>query len=302
MQYEVRALSGDTIQSLLVDAISDEDAARVVSERQLTAISIKRIKNGAGWLAPRGSRFDLVLFSIELMELLDAGLGVVEAVDALSARQRDSETTRVFARLLERLRVGVSFSAALAQSADLFPPIYIGLVRAAERTSDLKGALGRYLEYRSRFDALRARVVSALIYPVILLCVGSAVTLFLMVWVMPRFSAVFDTSGHNMPILSRLLIDWGHLVSQYRLELTSSVVALIAALFVISYRAFHTGSAETLLVFFPALQERVNTFRISRLYLTLGTLLNGGMPALQALEMAEGVLPKAMLPRLQQVA
>lgn len=98
MKYEVRAISGDSIETLVVDAISEDDAARVVGERQLTPLAIRPCTRAAGLFTARSARFDLVLFSIELMELLDAGLGVAEAVDALSAGQRDGESEHALTR------------------------------------------------------------------------------------------------------------------------------------------------------------------------------------------------------------
>ncbi len=301
MKFEVRALLGDTVHTQLIEAISEGDAIRILATQGFSVLAIRVAGAGAGVLSQRRAKFDLVLFSIELMELLDAGLGVVEAVEALAARQREGDTTRVFAVLLERLRVGNAFSAALAESPELFPPIYIGLIRAAERTSDLKGAFERYLEYRGRFDALRSRVVSAMIYPVILLGVGLAVTFFLMGWVMPKFSTVFAASGHALPLVTRLLVAWGKFVTHNRLELVLAVITSFTGVAMFVVRTVRAGNVELFLRPFSGLHERMRTFRIARLYLTLGTLLNGGMPALQALELASGVLPRIQAPRLKLV-
>jgi general secretion pathway protein F len=121
----------------------------------------------------------------------------------------------VLERLTADLREGLRFSAALARQPDVFPPLYVGIVRAAEGTSDLPRALSRYIDYQTRLDTVRNRMVSAAIYPAILLVVGGGVTFFLMGYVVPRFAGVYQGSGRSLPWLSQLLLDWGQFVGQH---------------------------------------------------------------------------------------
>jgi general secretion pathway protein F len=125
--------------------------------------------------APSG-KLSLVLFSQELLALLTAGLGIVEGLEALLEKEANPATRGVLERLLAGLREGKRFSSVLAEQPALFPPLYVGIVRAAEGTSDLPRALERYIDYQQRIDAVRAKVVSASIYPAILLMVGGGVS------------------------------------------------------------------------------------------------------------------------------
>ena len=120
-----------------------------------------------------------MLFSQELLALLTAGLGIVEGLEALLEKEANPATRGVLERLLAGLREGQRFSAMLAEQPELFPPLYIGIVKAAEGTSDLPRSLSRFIDYQQRIDLVRGKLVSAAIYPCILLLVGGGVSLFL---------------------------------------------------------------------------------------------------------------------------
>lgn len=286
MKFEVRGLRRGVVESLAIDAPSADDARRLAAEQQLDVLSVK--SSSEPWR--RRQRFDLSLFSEELAELLDAGLSVVEAVDTLAQQQGQSDTGKIYRELERALRQGHPFSAALEKMPHHFPALYVGLIRAAERTSDLRGALTRYLDYSGRLDALRNKIVSALIYPAILVTVGGGVIVFLLTFVVPRFSSVYHGAGRELPFLSSLLLQWGAFVSKHAAVLAMGSAAVLAALVFGFLQARRSGTLERVLNLVPGVQHRVHLFRLSRLYLTVGTLLNGGMPFVQALHLAQGVV------------
>jgi general secretion pathway protein F len=97
----------------------------------------------------------------------------------------------------------------LAEQPQLFPPLYVGIVKAAEGTSDLPRSLSRYIDYQQRIDLVRGKIVSAAIYPCILLLVGGGVSMFLIGYVVPRFAEVYQGAGRNLPWMSQLMLSWG---------------------------------------------------------------------------------------------
>ena len=207
-----------------------------------------------------------------------------------------NDARAVIERLLEALREGKRFSVALEQQPEHFPVLYVGLMRAAERTSNLAESLGRYLEYRNRLDAVRGRVVSALIYPAILAVVGLVVTAFLLGYVVPRFAGVYQGTGRELPWLSQQLIGWGGFAAQHGRLLTIAALAMVAAAIVGGRFWWISGGVQRLLRRLPGVAPTVITFELARLYLSLGTLLEGGLPILQALRLAEGLLsPETLL-------
>ena len=286
MKFEVRGLRGGVVESMAIDAPTVEDARRMASEQQIDILSVRLLREP--WR--RRQRFDLSLFSEELAELLDAGLSVVEAVDTLAHQQGNNDISKVYRELERSLRQGFPFSSALEKMPHHFPALYVGLIRAAEKTSDLHGALQRYLEYSSRLDSLRNKIVSALIYPAILLTVGGGVIVFLLTFVVPRFSAVYRGAGRELPFLSAMLLQWGSFASKYAHELLALTAVVIAGLAATYVRAKRRGTLERLAGLIPGAKQRIHLFRLSRLYLTVGTLLNGGMPLVQALTLSRGVV------------
>jgi general secretion pathway protein F len=286
MKFEVRGLRRGVVESLTVETATADDARTMALEQQMEVLSVRGLRTG--WT--RARHFDLGLFSEELAELLDAGLSVVEAVDTLAQAQRTTEAAVIYRELVKLLRQGHTFSAALEKMPHCFPPLYVGLIRAAEKTSDLHGALSRYLDYSGRLDALRNKVTSALIYPAILFSVGGAVIVFLLAFVVPRFASVYRGAGRELPYFSALLLEWGAFATRHGLQLALASLVLLAGLVAWCLHAYRTGGLERLAALLPGIALRIHLFRLSRLYLTLGTLLNGGMPIVQALTLSQGVV------------
>jgi general secretion pathway protein F len=300
MQYEVRALSSDNqIVALVVEAQDEGDARRQVEARGLHATRlapVRRLRRTAG---VRGA-LSLVLFSQELLALLTAGLSIVEGLEALIEREGGMRLRGVLERLLSGLREGKRFSSLLAEQGDVFPPLYVGIVRAAEGTSDLPRSLQRYIDYQSRIDMVRDKLVSAAIYPSILLVVGGGVSTFLITYVVPRFATLYEGTGRSLPWMSQALLDWGKFAAAHGLPLLAGAVT-IAVMGGTALRAvIAKAGLVNLLGRLPVLGPHLRIYQLSRLYLTLGMLLEGGIPIVAAMETAGGTISPALRERLAQ--
>ena len=294
MQFAVRTLAPDmSIASQVVDAHDAADARRQVEARGLFVSAVEPLR--AGGLRKRGGpRMSLVLFSQELLALLTAGLGIVEGLEALLEKEANPSTRGVIERLLGGLREGKRFSTVLAEQPDLFPPLYIGIVRAAEGTSDLPRSLSRYIDYQQRIDLVRAKIVSAAIYPVILLAVGGGVSVFLIAYVVPRFAEVYQGAGRNLPWMSQMLLSWGQFASSHTSVLLAGAAALLAGLVFGLRRLAGNGGFARLAARLPGIGERVRIYELSRLYLTLGMLSEGGIPLVQAIGTVQAMVSPGM--------
>jgi general secretion pathway protein F len=296
MQYDVRALSPDhAVTTLTVDARDEADARRQVEARGLFPSAVTparqalfsgfRITGTAG-----AGRLSLVLFSQELFALLNAGLSLVEGLEALLEKEGIESTRIVLTRLLNGLRDGKRFSAVLAEQTELFPPLYVGIVRAAEGTSDLPHSLARFIDYQQHIDSIRSKIISASIYPLILLVVGGGVSFFLIGYVVPRFAEVYQGAGRSLPWMSEMLLVWGRFAAAHvSLLSTCAAGAIIAAAFGIRRLLAHGGVAR-LVTRLPGIGERARIYELSRLYLTLGMLLEGGIPVVAAMETVQGMV------------
>jgi general secretion pathway protein F len=296
MQYEVRALTPEAnVARLSVDALDEADARRQVEARGLFVSAVRRRGGARG-----GGGISLVLFSQELLALLSAGLGVVEALEALLEKEANPALANVLGRLLAGLRDGKRFSSVLAEQSDRFPPLYIGIVKAAEGTSDLPRSLARYIDYQQRIDAVRSKVVSAAIYPSILLMVGGGVSAFLITYVVPRFAEVYQGAGRDLPFMSRQLLSWGQFAANHTVLLLAGAGALAAVLVLGMRHLLARGGIAGLLARLPGFGERVRIYELSRLYLTLGMLTEGGIPIVQAIDTVQGMVSPAVRGGLRQ--
>lgn len=302
MRYVVRAIGPAGVVTVAVNAADPDSARRLVAARELQPLSTKEDDLLPASLRLRRSVFSLPLFSQELLALLEAGLTLTEAIEALLAKERGTEAHAVLERLAQHLAEGLRFSAALEAQPEHFPPLYVGLMRAAERTSSLSESLARYLDYHGRLDVVRGRVVSALVYPVILAAVGGAVTLFLLGFVVPRFAGVYHGTGREIPWLSQQLIAWGGFAAAHGRALLFGVLALLVAGTLAARGWWQGGGPQALLRALPGVGPTVELFELTRLYLALGTLLDGGLPILQAMQLAEGLLGPATLLRFRAAA
>jgi len=191
----------------------------------------------------------------------------------------------VLTQLLRALRDGKRLSQALADQPGLFPAIYVGIVRTAEGTSDLPRSLARFIDYQQRINGVRGKLVSAAIYPTILLAVGSLVSLFLIAYVVPRFAEVYQGTGRSLPWMSQLMLDWGRFATDHGSLLMLGAAAVIAASAFMLRSVIAQRGVAALITWLPGLGERVRIFELSRLYLTLGILIEGGIPLVATLEM-----------------
>lgn len=302
MRFEIKAvISGQGTVHLQLEANSEDDARRQVMAQGGMVLSVKR-SSFTGLSFQSKARFPLVHFSQELLSLLTAGLSLVECLETLVDKEQDTGNRKIIHDLLASLYEGVTFSQALEAYPHAFPMLYIATVRASERTGDLAEALTRFVTYQTQMDFVRKKLVGASIYPVLLLVVGLLVSLFLMVFVVPKFSAIYDDMGSDLPWLSVLLIEWGHFVQESGWKL-----AVFAILFIVitgyavsrpSFRAY----IMQLLWRIPAIGERMRVYQLARFYKTLGMLLRGGIPITQALDMVSGLLQSHFRPRIEAAA
>jgi len=302
MEFKVRAFdeASQQVFGLAVEARDEAEARTQVAARGFAPLSI--VAQRSPTRLGRRRRFDVQLFAQELHTLTQAGLSVVESLEALLEKEEHTVPRAVIGRLLTTLREGRKLSAAMQAQDTVFPALLIGIVQSAESTGELATALERYLAYDERVQAVRQRVVSASIYPAILLSVGALVAAFLMGWVVPRFSGVYRGAGRSLPWGSQLLLDWGQLVNQHGPAVLAGLLGTGALLSWWVQRRAGGRGWQPVLVWVPGLARWVHLMALARLYLTLGLLLRGGLPIQQALALVRSVLPVGMQPAVMAVA
>jgi general secretion pathway protein F len=301
MRYEVKAiLAGQGTVLLELDADSVEEARLQVAAQGGMVLNVRR--RFSGWAPKRRLRFPLAHFSQELLSLLVAGLSLVESIETLADKEQDAAVRKVIEGLLSRLYEGVTFSRALESFPQAFPPLYVATARASERTGDLPEALTRFISYQTQMDLVRKKLIGASIYPVLLLVIGLLVAAFLLVFVVPKFSAIYEDVGADLPWLSMLLIEWGHFVHEQGAQLAGGAGAALAIIiYGVTRPSFRVRVAQQLWRV-PFIGERMRVYQLARFYRTLGMLLRGGIPVAKALEMVTGLLQPHFRPKVQAAA
>lgn len=280
------------VTSISVDAADEQAALR---QAVLSGYLVLSAQRTGGWIfGRREGAFPLLLVSQELLALLRAGLNLVEAFETLAEKEQTGGTKSVLDRILTELYTGKPLSNALEAFPGTFPALYVATIRASERTGDILRALERYVAYQSQLEQVKKMIVTAMIYPVLLIGVGGAVTMFLLGYVVPKFSRIFLERGTDLPLLTRLLVDWGNLLNEYGWQTGMASIAVLAVLVLAATRPEARALLVRQLWKFPGAGEKMRLYQLARMYRTLGMLLHGGMPIISALGLVRDLLDPAL--------
>lgn len=299
MAIRLRVMTADGhVRSLNVDAPSESEAVSRIAASggcvlaiESTAHVVKSQRREQGMV--------LLLFAQELVALLSAGLNLTEAMTTLVAKEQKPAARATLAAVLQSLHEGRNISDALELHPQTFPEMFVATVRAAERTGGLVEALSRYIAYSLQFDAVRKKLVSAAIYPLVLLVVGGLVTLFLLGYVVPKFSVVYGATPEGLPWMSSLLLMFGMAIHEYwRLGLLVMAGAVVALVLALRQPQVRQRVLDTVLRA-PGLAERVREFRLARFYRGVSLLLHAGIALPKALRMVSGLLSLAQQQQLE---
>ena len=301
--YRYKALNarGETLDGQM-EAASDAEVALRLQEQGHLPVEARLASEGGGdaaWKAlfkPKpfaGQR--LVQFTQQLATLLGAGQPLDRALTILLELPEDAAAKRTVAEVRDAVRSGTALSTALERQHGTFSRLYINMVRAGEAGGSLEDTLQRLADYLERSRLLRARVVNALIYPAILLVMVGLSLLFLLGYVVPQFSAMYDSLDAPLPLFTRVVLGVGLFVRDWWIVLLV-VPALAAWWFDRKLRdpAFRTRFDGWLLRRRLAgpLAARLETARLAR---TLGTLLKNGVPLMAALGIGKTVVGNRVL-------
>jgi general secretion pathway protein F len=301
MKFQVKAVRGHAeVIDLAIEAFDAKAAAHDVRGKGYAVLAVTRAAGLRGGASMRAGGLRVLAFTQELVALLDAGLNLVACLETLAENEESPQAQQILTRIIEEVRRGAAFSAALEQFPQVFPPLYVATVRSNEKTGGLAESLKRYTRYRLQMDQVRSKLGSALIYPALLFVVGSAVALFLLFYVVPKFRRIFEDMGTNLPFFSRLLVDWGAAVENHGALIA---VLLAGAVFVAGSavaRPAVRGRIMSRLLALPGMGERMRVYQFARFYRTLGMLQRSGIPLAAALETAASLLTEALRPAMRE--
>jgi len=265
----------------------------LASEIHATAVA-----TGAASQLGRGRRVrvrDLGRALRQLATLLAAGVPLVDAVGSVGGRQLPPPLAAALAAVRADLTAGESFEQALKKHPSVFPPVYVGMVRAGEASGALDRVLVQIAEHAESSARLQAQFRAAMTYPVIMMLVGTGIVIFLLSYVVPQVTRVFLEAGQSLPLPTRILMAAGRFTSDYGLIL---FVLAGCGFFAVRYYARTVQGArrvERLLYAAPWLGPVLRNVAMARFGHTMGTTLSGGMTLVDALEVSRGVTGSALV-------
>jgi general secretion pathway protein F len=294
VKFRAKILDGAmSVNDVEVDAISEAEARKLIATSGARVIEIKQARSG--FASAGGSvKFNLAIFNQQLYSLLEAGQTVVDAIDMLGKNDRLGRNRSIYDTLLRELKEGNQLSVAMESLPSVFPALYVAMVRSSETTGTVRASIERYMHYQKQVDEIRQKLAAAATYPAILLVVGFLVISFLMLYVLPRFSEVYDDAGTMKTGAAGFVQTWGQFVRAHELLAWGSLMGIVAAILVaILHPEMRTWAYRKLLTI-PFVGDRIWTLQLARLYRTLGMLLHSGVSVLAAMRMTRASLPVAM--------
>ena len=241
-------------------------------------------------------RVEVLLFVSELADLLDAGMTLGQALQALANQGEEGSAQRYVCRdLCDRIVRGESFSDACLHHPKTFPPLFANMIRAGEASGAMVEVLRRLGDHYERDDNMRGKIKGALTYPVIVLCFGVLAVIGALVWIIPQFQKVFDSMGASLPLPTKILIALSDGLINYGWLLTLGIV--LFALWFRRWKKTPKGlrTVDGWKLKAPLIRGIVAAGAYSSLAFTLKTLLANGVNVLQALKICEATCANAVI-------
>src|SRR5690349_17005441 len=243
------------------------------------------------------SQQQLLQFTRELATLLGAGLPLDRSLSILGGLIEGGEFSKVLRSLVEAVRAGKSLAASMGEYPEVFPKIYVNMIRAGEAGGILEGVLRYLTEYLESTIALKEEVKSALIYPAILATAAGLSLTVMFVFVIPRFSAIFRDVNKSLPLITSLVINFSLILSQYGWIILLVLAALIGAVIFYIRTPEGKGEWDRLCLHAWLFGDLVRKFETARFARTLSALIKGGVPLLESLGTVQGVVGNRLLSR-----
>jgi type IV pilus assembly protein PilC len=240
-----------------------------------------------------GQRF--LNFNQEFLVLLRSGLPIPQILDALIEEMEAGSLREMVTEVREDVRGGSALSAALGRCPNLFPPLYIAAVRAGEKTGDLPQTLTRFLDYQKRVEEIRSKVRSASFYPLLLTAAALLVVVFLMLFVVPRFTEIYADANVQLPLITRVLMEVSAFVGHFWYLLLVVTIVAVMLLRLVVRTASGKIYRDRLILRLPFWGGLKTDYALSGFSQTLATVLESGVPLVAAMKMACGTLNNSSL-------
>ncbi len=281
---------GEIVEGVYV-ADSEARLRQEFEEKGLYVLAVQRAGRVAlGSLkVPRRNRIstrEFLVFNQELATLLKAGMPLVQSLDILRQRVANPLLKTVLDDVYGRVRAGSSLSEAFEAHGSLFPGVYTASLLAGEKSGSLEQVIRRYVAYVKVISAVKRKTVSALVYPAILLVLSCVVVGIIVLRVVPEFGAFYQQFGRDLPLSTRIIVSISEFATAYFLLVMFGVAALVAGVIAWLKRPGNRRRFDKWILSIPQVGGIAQKFGTSQSARTLATLLGGGIPLVNAIEVS----------------
>jgi type IV pilus assembly protein PilC len=283
-QYRVRDPLGNFHEGT-IEAPSLDEADQQLRRDGFQVLELEDAEAGLALFGPRVSKSEIIYTTAQLAIMVDTGITLSAALNGIVEQEQNPGLKKVLKELKEAVEGGEDFSTALARYPKLFDKTYVSLVKASEATGSLGPMLERIAGYLRKEVETRSKVRSAMAYPMVMMVLATAVTIFLLTYILPKFTPLFKSKGAQLPGPTKLMMQISDLMMGYWYVW----IAVIAGLIVGYVMAKRTEPGrmffDLVKINLPILGSMFRKVAISRSIRTLGTMLASGVPMLDALRL-----------------
>jgi type IV pilus assembly protein PilC len=293
MEFRCRlgTVTGEVIEGVYV-AQSEAHLRHELEEKGLHVLALRpRGSLGLGGLSfgqrrPTIARHEFLVFNQELATLLKAGMPLVQSLDILRTRLSNPVFKAVLDDVHEKVRAGTALSEAFQAHGELFPSVYTASLMAGERAGNLDAVLRRFVAYAKVIDTVRKKTISAMVYPAILITLAVALVGIIAIKVVPTFAEFYNSFDAELPLSTRMIVALSDFIRGNLLLLAIGVLGGVAAFYTWIQQPGQGARFDRAIFKLPYIGNAVHKFSTSQLARTLATLLGGGIPLVNALEIA----------------
>jgi len=300
--YRARDNTGKLIRGV-IESLSQEEVAETLRRMGCTPVRITEALTGLKlgqleWNFRRIKTQDIVMFNVQLANMLNSGLSVISSLDILQKQNENKRLGEVIGRVSRSVEAGESFSQALAKHPRVFPNLFVSMVKAGEAGGGLDEILNRYAEFAETQADLQRKIREALYYPVILIVAATVVIVFIATALIPKFVEIFNRAEVSLPLPTIILYGIGTAIRQFWYVIILSGVLIVLGLR--RYLKTETGKLgfDKVSLKLPIFGPIVRKTCISRFARTLGTLIGSGVPILESLDIVGDVVNNQILGRV----
>ena len=287
-RYNAMDANGRTVTGTL-EADSLELVRSKLADLRYHVLSIRQTKSRQGfqeWFTgiQRVKLRDLVMFSRQFATMIDAGLSVVKCLDILQKQTRNPRLKDIIGEIKRDVAGGTSLTEAVQKHPRVFSPLYVNMIRSAEVGGILDVVLDRLATFLEKEQETRNKIKSAMTYPIVVFCFAMLMLVALLFFVLPKFKGIFETMGLDLPLTTRLMLNFSEYMRSYWYIALVAIVGSVVLIRIFARTERGRYAIDAAKLKLPIFGDLMLKTAVSRFARTFGTLISSGVPVLRALE------------------